>query len=97
MSDDSFDVMHMANLARLDLSAEQAATFQPQINAILGYIESLNALDTENIEPTAHAADLYDVMREDQARPGIKLEAFLKNTPDQVNGQLRVPQIMENN
>ncbi len=97
MSDDSIDVTHLANLARLNLSKEEATTFQSQISAILGHIKKLNELDTTDVEPTAHAAPVYDRVREDVAHPGISQEAFLKNAPDHVNGQLRVPQIMENN
>lgn len=91
------DVNHIANLARLNLSQEEAATFQPQISAILAHIQKLNELDTTNVEPTAHAAPVYDRVREDIVRPGLGREGFLRNAPDQANGQLRVPQIMENN
>ena len=64
MSAPKLDVAHTANLARLDLSAEEIATFQGQLDKILDYVEKLTELDVEGIEPTAHASPVFDVMRE---------------------------------
>lgn len=95
MATDHIDVNYVANLARLNLTEEEATTFQPQIEAILGYIEKLKELDVEDIEPTAHASPVFDRIREDVAVAGLEREAFLQNAPDQANGQIKVPKVIE--
>jgi len=95
MASGSIDVNYVANLARLKLSEDEISTFQPQMESIIGYIDKLNELDLTNIEPTAHAADRQDAIREDIARPGLEREAFLQNAPDQSQEQIRVPKVIE--
>eukprot|EP00112_Aurelia_sp_Birch-Aquarium-sp1_P008901 Seg19922.2 transcript_id=Seg19922.2/GoldUCD/mRNA.D3Y31 product="hypothetical protein" pseudo=true protein_id=Seg19922.2/GoldUCD/D3Y31 len=95
MATDHIDVKYVANLARLQLTEEESSTFQRQIDDILGYIEKLNELDTSAIEPTAHAAPVFDRIREDEVRPSLSREAFLNNAPDVANDQLRVPKVIE--
>lgn len=89
------DVNYVAELARLELTAEESSTFQNQLEAILGYIDKLSELDVEGIEPTAHASPVFDRIREDIALPGITTEDFLKNAPDTAGDQLRVPKVIE--
>jgi aspartyl-tRNA(Asn)/glutamyl-tRNA(Gln) amidotransferase subunit C len=89
------DVEHVANLARLELSEEEKNKFTEQLNAILKYVEQLNQLDTEHVEPTSHVMPLYNVMREDEARPSWPLEQVLLNAPDEEDGQFRVPAVLE--
>ena len=95
MASESIDVNYVANLARLELTAEEIETFQPQIEAILGYIDKLKELELDAITPTAHASPVFNTIREDIARPGLEREAFLQNAPDQANDQLRVPKVIE--
>lgn len=95
MATDHIDVNYVANLARLELTDEESSTFQRQIEDILGYIEKLNELDTENIEPTAHASPVFDRVREDEAKPSLARDAFLNIAPEVVNDQLRVPKVIE--
>lgn len=95
MATENIDVNYVAELARLELTDEESATFQPQIEAILGYIEKLKELDVEGIEATAHAAPVFDRIREDVAKPGLEREAFLQNAPDQALNQVRVPKVIE--
>ena len=52
------DVEHVARLARLELSVEEAETFTGQMDAILAYVEKLNELDTEGVVPTSHAVPM---------------------------------------
>lgn len=89
------DVEHVANLARLELSEEEKNKFTEQLNAILKYVEQLNQLDTEHVEPTSHVMPLYNVMREDEARPSWPLEQVLLNAPDEEDGQFKVPAVLE--
>ncbi|MEO0017804.1 MAG: Asp-tRNA(Asn)/Glu-tRNA(Gln) amidotransferase subunit GatC [Verrucomicrobiota bacterium] len=88
------DVRYVANLARLALSAEEVATFQTQLDAILGHVETLSALDVSGIDPTAHAAPVFGRMRTDEPHPSLPPEAVLQNAPDQSQGQIRVPKVV---
>jgi aspartyl-tRNA(Asn)/glutamyl-tRNA(Gln) amidotransferase subunit C len=89
------DVEHVANLARLTLTATEKEQFAGQLNAILKYAEKLNELNTDGIEPTSHVLPLANVMREDQVRPSWPIEKVLRNAPDEENGQFKVPAVLE--
>jgi aspartyl-tRNA(Asn)/glutamyl-tRNA(Gln) amidotransferase subunit C len=88
-------VRKYAELSRLELSEDEVATFAPQLEAILRYIDKLRELDVDSIEPTAHPVPVFDTYRNDLVTPGIDREAFLRNAPDQASGQLRVPKVIE--
>jgi aspartyl-tRNA(Asn)/glutamyl-tRNA(Gln) amidotransferase subunit C len=88
-------VQHVANLARLNLTEEETVTYTTQLNAILNFFEKLDELDTDQVEPTSHVLDVYNVMREDEQRPSIEREEALRNAPDQEDGQFKVPAVME--
>src|SRR3954470_8656163 len=89
------EVKHVANLARLAITEEEAEKFTNQLDAIISFAEQLNELDTDHVEPTSHVLDIKNVMREDIAKPGLPVEEVLKNAPDHENGQIRVPSIIE--
>lgn len=96
MSEISKDqVKHVAHLARLAISEEEAEKMTKQLDDIIQYAEHLNELDTENVEPTTHVQDLKNVMRKDEPKKWIEKEDALKNAPDKQNGQFRVPSILE--
>lgn len=88
-------VKHVADLARLAITDEEAEMFTKQLDAIITFAEQLNELDTENVPPTSHVLDMKNVMREDVPEPGLPREEVLKNAPDQQGGQFRVPAILE--
>lgn len=88
------DVRYVANLARLELSDDEIAVFQPQLDAILAHVESLAQLDVSDVEPMAHAAPVFDRMREDVPHTSLSPEAVLQNAPDQSLGQIRVPKVV---
>lgn len=89
------EVEHVARLARLELSDEEKERFTHQLNDILQYVEKLKELNTEGVEPTAHAIPLQNIFREDQVRPSMDREAVLSNAPDREDVFFKVPQIME--
>jgi aspartyl-tRNA(Asn)/glutamyl-tRNA(Gln) amidotransferase subunit C len=89
------DVEHVAKLARLVLTQEEKETFTQQLNAILTYMEKLNELDTEGVEPTSHVLPLRNVMREDEPRPSWPIEKVMLNAPDEEDGQFKVPAVLE--
>jgi aspartyl-tRNA(Asn)/glutamyl-tRNA(Gln) amidotransferase subunit C len=88
-------VKHVAHLARLAITEEEAEMFTKQLDAIITFAEQLNELDTENVPPTSHVLNMKNVMREDVPAKGLPLEDVLKNAPDQQDGQFRVPAILE--
>jgi len=89
------DVEHVARLARLALTDAEIERMRAQLNGILTYIEKLNALDTRDVEPTAHAVPLVNVMRDDEAGPCLPREEALANAPDRAGEFFRVPRIIE--
>lgn len=88
-------VNHVANLARLEFDKEQTEKFTKQLDDIISLAELLNEVDTTNVEPTSHVLDIRNVLREDEAKPGLPQEEVLKNAPDKKDGQIRVPSIIE--
>ncbi|RSL31754.1 Asp-tRNA(Asn)/Glu-tRNA(Gln) amidotransferase subunit GatC [Salibacterium salarium] len=88
-------VRHVAHLARLSVTEDEVDTFTEQLDAIIGFAEQLNELDTENVEATTHVLDIHNVLREDEERPSLAREEALKNAPDQENGQVKVPSVLE--
>ncbi len=94
MSHRQIDVRYVANLARLELSDEEVATFQPQLEAILRHVETLSKLDVSGIDATAHAGEVFGRMREDTPHLSLSQAAMLQNAPDHSQGQIRVPKVV---
>ncbi|GAE29522.1 Asp-tRNA(Asn)/Glu-tRNA(Gln) amidotransferase subunit GatC [Alkalihalobacillus hemicellulosilyticus] len=88
-------VKHVANLARLAITEEEAKMFTEQLDAIITFAEQLNELDTTGVEPTTHVLNMKNVLREDKAGEGLPVEEVLKNAPDHEDGQIKVPSIIE--
>ena len=90
------NVLDVAKLARIDLTDEEAKRYQTQMDEILNYVEQLNQIDVEGIEPTAHAAAVFDVVREDVATgTSIDREKVLANAPDTSLDQIKMPKVIE--
>lgn len=90
------DVKHIARLASLPLTDEEAQKFEKQLSDIVGYIDKLNELDTEDREPTAQVTGLVNVLREDsETAPCFSQEEALSNAPKKHNGMFEVEQILE--
>lgn len=88
-------VDHVARLAHLSLSPGERETFARQLDQILAYAESIQALDTEGVEPMSHAARA-ETFREDLAREGVRREIALVAAPDAdpESGLFRVPRVL---
>ena len=95
MANPHIDVRYVANLARINLSDEEVTRFSTQLEDIMGYIEKLGEVDVEGIEPSAHPIEMSNRVRKDEPAPSLPAEGFLQNTPDQANGQLRVPKVVD--
>lgn len=89
------DVLHVAHLARLTLSEDEAERLTVDLGNIIQFAEQLNELDTENVPETTHVLDMKNVLREDVSRDWLTREEALKNAPQQENGQVKVPKVFE--
>ena len=91
------DIQRVANLARLELTDAEIEEFGSQLDQILEYIEQLKAIDVEAIEPTAHAAAVFDIYREDQQQIDLILtqDAVLSNAPATAHEQIKMPKVIE--
>lgn len=90
-----FDVRYTAQLARLHLSEEEIAKFQTQLGQVLDYVEKLGRVDVSGVEPTAHAYELFNVFRRDEARDWFGPEQALANAPREASGLFIVPKVIE--
>jgi aspartyl-tRNA(Asn)/glutamyl-tRNA(Gln) amidotransferase subunit C len=85
------EVLHVAGLARLDLSEDEIERFRGQLNAILEAVGKVAELDLSDIEPTAHPLDLVNAWAEDEPRPSLSVDEALANAPDREGDFFRVP------
>lgn len=91
----AIDVKYVAELARIELDDAAVEKLQNDMQNIVSYIELLNELDVSNIEPTAHAAALFNVVREDVVKESYPRETMLANAPAVLNGEtIKVPQVL---
>ncbi|MFP4344982.1 MAG: Asp-tRNA(Asn)/Glu-tRNA(Gln) amidotransferase subunit GatC [Anaerolineales bacterium] len=88
------EVEHIAALAHLELSEEELTHYQEQLSAILDHAARLQALDTEEISPTATVLPLRSVLREDAPRPSLPRAEALANAPEVEEGSFFVPPIV---
>lgn len=89
------DVKKVAVLARLKLSEAEIDSLTTQMGKILGFVESLNEVQTDGVEPMVHAMELRNVFRADEARPSFSREEALKNAPKTDGKYFLVPQILD--
>ena len=89
------DVLHIARLARLELTDAELERMRDQLSSILTYIDRLTALDVTGVEPTSHAVPLLNVMRDDEVVPSFPQDEMLRNAPDRAGELFRVPRIIE--
>lgn len=95
MANSKIDVVYVANLARLELTAEEKATFQPQLETIVKYVEKISAVDVEGVEPMMHGRPLVNAFREDVVKPSLDREVALANAPAKVGDEFLLPKIVE--
>jgi aspartyl-tRNA(Asn)/glutamyl-tRNA(Gln) amidotransferase subunit C len=89
------DVLHLAQLSKLELDESEIDGLRSDISNILGYVEQLNKLDTTGVEPTYQTTDLSNVWREDKViNYGITREEMLARSPEVVDFQVKVPKVL---
>lgn len=90
------EVRHVAALARIRITDEEAERCRHELGGILGYIEKLNELDTSGIEPMSHVSHAGTPMREDEPATGNGVgDDLLGNAPERERNWFRVPQVIE--
>ncbi len=85
------EVIHIADLAHLELSEAEIERFQDQLSAILEYAARIQALDTEAIPPTASVLPLTTVLREDEVQPSLPRAEALRNAPESLQDCFAIP------
>ena len=85
------DVLHVADLARLALTADEVERLGEQLNAILDAVGKVSELDLSGVEPMSHPLDLVNVWAEDEPQPSLPLEDALANAPEREQSYFRVP------
>ena len=95
MAAPDLDVAYVAQLARLDLTAEETALFQTQLAQVLAHAAKLQELDLDGVEPAARAVEALNVFREDEVRPSLSQAEALRNAPRAANDLFIVPKVLE--
>ena len=88
------EILHVANLARLNLSEDELTTMTEQLDTILSYVDKLSELDTEGVEPTTHAHKKVNAFREDVVKESLPREEALANAPSDNGEMFKVPRII---
>jgi aspartyl-tRNA(Asn)/glutamyl-tRNA(Gln) amidotransferase subunit C len=88
------EVEHVALLGRLNLTQTEKETYAQQLSSILDYVEMINRLPTEGVEPLAHVLPVFNVTRKDATRPSLSKDEVMANAPLQEEGQFKVPRLV---
>jgi len=92
---DQAQVRKVARLSRLDLTEAEVEEFTGQLSAILDYVEKMNELDTDNVEPLAHCLPISNVFRADSVKESLGTEKTLANAPQRDGEFFKVPKILD--
>ncbi len=87
-------IRHVGKLSRIELTDEQVAMFGRQLADIVEYVDKLQQINTDGVEPMAHALPVHNVLAEDAPRPSLSPEAALANAPDRIDDFYRVPKVI---
>jgi aspartyl-tRNA(Asn)/glutamyl-tRNA(Gln) amidotransferase subunit C len=88
---DREQVLHVARLARLELSDEEVDRMSAELSGILGHIETIGALDLEGVPPTSHVVPMTNALRADEPRPSLERDVALASAPAVRDGGFEVP------
>jgi aspartyl-tRNA(Asn)/glutamyl-tRNA(Gln) amidotransferase subunit C len=85
-------VLHVARLARLQLSEEEIDRFAGELSKVLDYVDTIEQLgNLDDVPPTSHVISVENALRADEPRPSLSVEQALANAPDPAQGGFRVP------
>jgi aspartyl-tRNA(Asn)/glutamyl-tRNA(Gln) amidotransferase subunit C len=88
---DREQVLHVARLARLELSEEEIERISSELSGILEHVDRISALHLDDVAPTSHVVALENVLRPDEPDPSLPRDVALANAPDPFDGAFRVP------
>jgi len=88
-------ISYLEKLGRIRLTDEEKEKARIDLSSILGYIDKLNELDTDSVEPLSHAFPITNVFREDVVTNSDRRDAILSNAPAQKDGSFKVPKTVE--
>ena len=88
---DREQVLHVANLARLELTEQEVERASRELSGVLDHIEKISTLDLADVPPTSHVVEVENVLRPDDPRPSWPKERVLDGAPDAAKGGFRVP------
>ncbi len=89
------DVEYAARLAKLDLSEDEKRSMTSQLREVLNYMDKLNELNTDDVEPTTHVLPIKNVWRADEREPSLEQDKVITIAPKSHEGQIRVPRVVE--
>ena len=95
MNTSKIDVAYVAELARLELTDEEKALFQPQLENIVKYVEKIASVNVDGVPPTLHGQAIVNALREDAVRPSMNREEALANAPGRTGDEFLLPKIVE--
>lgn len=92
---DDETIEYVGILAKLELDEEEKEAAKKDMGRMLDYIDKLNELDTDGVEPMSHVFPVYNVFREDVVTNGDDRDQILKNAPESKDGAFKVPKTVE--
>lgn len=95
MSLDKESVKKVASLARIRMSDEELERMVPQLSKIIGFVEQLAEVNTDNVEPLANVVDITPELRKDVVNDGDCADKVLENAPEETQGYFVVPKVVE--
>ena len=87
-------VRHIGLLSRIELTDSEVKTFGDQLANILHYVDKLQELDTDGVEPMAHAVEIHNVLAEDTPRESLTPDQALANAPQRDGDYFKVPKVI---
>jgi aspartyl-tRNA(Asn)/glutamyl-tRNA(Gln) amidotransferase subunit C len=88
------DILHVAMLARLELTEDELELFTPQLAAVIDHAADVEALELDDVPPTSHPYPLRNVFRVDEVRPSVDRDEVLAQAPAVEDNQFKVPAIL---
>ena len=95
MNKPAIDVAYVAELARLELTDEEKAVFQPQLEDIVRYVEKISSVDVEGVPPTMHGRAIENARREEEVRSSMRGDDGLSSAPARTGDEFMLPKIVE--
>ena len=88
-------VRWVAHLSRLQLSDAEVAQMTPQLASIVGYVDQLQKINTDGVEPLVHALEQVNVFRQDELGTSLSPEEALANAPERIGNFFQVPAVLD--